>query len=48
MLNISHVHCGLLAKQFFGVNIIMDLFLVASAFSSPPTKESGKRMVRLQ
>ena len=48
MLNISHVHCGLLAKQFFGVNIIMNLFLVASAFSSPPTKESGKRMVRLQ
>ena len=48
MLTISHVHCGLLVKQFFGVNIIMDLLLVASTFSSPPTKESGKRIVRLQ
>ena len=48
MLTISHVRCGHLAKQLFGVNIIMDLLLVASAFSSPLTKESGKRIVRLQ
>ena len=48
MLTISHVRCGHLAKQLFGVNIIMDLLLVASAFSSPLTKESEKRIVRLQ
>ena len=48
MLTISHVRCGHLEKQLFGVNIIMDLLLVASAFSSPLTKESEKRIVRLQ
>ena len=48
MLTISHVRCGHLEKQLFGVNIITDLLLVASAFSSPLTKESEKRIVRLQ